>query len=269
MLWAASSGSFRVEAINCFRATEAGGISSIVSIARHRRILSGSAAAAVALQKTDDTRFLVREIAQHNSVFQQAVYPRNGRAAVIQESGAQVGPSDQALMVRVVTGDESALASLYDRYSGAIFGLLRRILGDPAAAEEVLQDLFFSLWKNAEKFDSSRGSLYGWLVVSARNRAISKLRTVRPSDTSGISQDSLEQTVSSGFNLESAVAKKELVEKVKGALDALPGPQREAVELAFFEGLTHSEIAARVDEPLGTVKTRIRTGVQVLRQALR
>jgi RNA polymerase sigma-70 factor (ECF subfamily) len=144
-----------------------------------------------------------------------------------------------------------------------------RILRDPQAAEEILQDLFFHLWGNATKFDPARGSLPAWLIVSARNRAISRLRSRRPSESVEGSNVLLEATVSSGFNLETAVARKELLDKVKGALDGLPAPQRETLELAFFEGLTHSEIAARTQEPLGTIKTRIRSAVQTLKQALR
>jgi RNA polymerase sigma-70 factor, ECF subfamily len=188
---------------------------------------------------------------------------------VNQETGAQTAPSDQALVARLVAGDEAALSALYDRYSGMLYALLMRILRDAQSAEEVLQDLFFYLWGNAGKFDPSRGSLPGWLLVSARNRAISRLRKLHPSESLDGPGSTLETTVSSGFSLESAVARKELVDKVKGALEGLPAIQREAVELAFFEGLTHSEIAIRTQEPLGTIKTRIRSAVQTLRQALR
>ena len=186
-----------------------------------------------------------------------------------QETGARTAPSDQALVANVVAGDESALSALYDRYSGMLYSLLMRVLRDEQTAEEVLQDLFFNFWANAAKFDPSRGSLPAWLLVSARNRAISRLRQRHPSESLDEPDSTFAVALSSGFNLESAVARKELVDKVKVALDGLPVIQREAVELAFFEGLTHSEIAVRTQEPLGTIKTRLRSAVQTLRQALR
>lgn len=185
------------------------------------------------------------------------------------ETGAQAAaPSDQALIARVTAGDEAALSALYDRYSGMIYALLLRILRDAQSAEEVLQDLFFYLWGNAQKFDPKRGSLAGWLIVSARNRAISRLRRLHPTESLDEPDAPLGAKLSSGFNLESAVAQKEMLDKVKGALDTLPTLQREAFELAFFDGLTHSEIAERTQEPLGTIKTRIRSAVQTLKQAL-
>jgi RNA polymerase sigma-70 factor (ECF subfamily) len=186
-----------------------------------------------------------------------------------QGSGTQIARSDQALVARVVAGDEAALSALYDRYSGMLYALLLRILRDAQAAEEVLQDLFFYLWCNAGKFDPERGSLAGWLLVSGRNRAISRLRRFHPAVSLDEPDAPLAATMSSGFNLESAVAQKEMFDKVSRALAGLPALQREAVELAFFEGLTHSEIAVRTQEPLGTIKTRIRSAVQTLRQALR
>ncbi len=129
--------------------------------------------------------------------------------------------SDQALVARVAAGDQAALAALYDRYSGMLYALMLRILRDTQAAEEILQDVFFYLWGNAGKFDASRGSLPGWLVVSARNRAISRLRKVNPGESLGGSDAIMEATVSSGFNLESAVGRKEMLDKVRRVLDGM------------------------------------------------
>jgi RNA polymerase sigma-70 factor (ECF subfamily) len=163
-----------------------------------------------------------------------------------------------------VQRDESALAVLYDRYACMISSVLQRILRDNQAAEEILQDIFFQLWNKASRFDASRGSLPAWLVVIARNRAISRLRRRNP-----VAGDALlEGMAVSPFNLESSAAQQQLVERAKASLENLPREQRAAVELAFFEGLTHSEIAARTGDPLGTVKTRLRTALETLRRTL-
>ncbi len=172
--------------------------------------------------------------------------------------------SDGALIEQVVARDERALETLYDRYSGLLHGMLVRILRDTQAAEEILQDIFYQLWNNAAKFDPARGSLSGWLLVSARNRAISRLRR----RNFGQGEELQENKVSLGFNLESALAQQQLLGKVKGALANLPEGQRRAVELAYFEGLTHSEIAQHTGEPLGTVKTRLRSAIETLKKML-
>jgi len=173
--------------------------------------------------------------------------------------------SDAALVARIVQRDESALAALYDRYSGMLSPVLNRILRDSQAAEEILQDIFYQLWRSATQFDASRGSLPGWLLVLGRNRAISRLRRHNPAS----GEELLENTVVLPTNLESTIAQQQLVGKVKGALDSLPKEQRAAVELAYFEGLTHSEIAERTGDPLGTVKTRLRSAVETLKRNLK
>ena len=173
--------------------------------------------------------------------------------------------SDAALVARIVQRDESALVALYDRYSGMLSPVLNRILRDSQAAEEILQDIFYQLWRSATQFDASRGSLPGWLLVIGRNRAISRLRRHNPAS----GEELLENTVVLPTNLESTIAQQQLVGKVKGALDSLPKEQRAAVELAYFEGLTHSEIAERTGDPLGTVKTRLRSAVETLKRNLK
>jgi RNA polymerase sigma-70 factor, ECF subfamily len=179
-------------------------------------------------------------------------------------AGTEQRESDWALIERVVAQDETALAALYDRYSGMVCSVLNRILRDTAAAEEILQDIFFQIWRTAGQFDASRGSLPGWLVVAARNRAISRLRRKSSSENDEL----FENDIILPFNLESQAAQNQMMGRVKGALDALPKEQREAVELAYFEGLTHSEIAARTGDPLGTVKTRLRSAVESLKKKL-
>jgi RNA polymerase sigma-70 factor (ECF subfamily) len=181
-----------------------------------------------------------------------------------EQLNAQRADSDWSLLARVVQRDESALAALYDRYSGLVYSEALRILRDKGAAEEILQDIFYQVWRTAEKFDRSRGSLPGWLVVVTRNRAISRLRR-----RGGRTEEELsENEVSFPFNLETAAAQNQLLERVKSAMAEMPEGQREAINLAFFEGMTHSEIASKTGEPLGTVKTRIRTALDVLRKVV-
>jgi RNA polymerase sigma-70 factor (ECF subfamily) len=178
--------------------------------------------------------------------------------------GVELRASDAALILKIVQRDESALAALYDRYASLLSSLLNRILRDTQASEEILQDVFYQLWRNAAQFDPARGSLPGWLAVIARNRAISRLRRHNPSE----GEELLETTVIVPANLENALAQQQLLARVKGALENLSSEQRAAIELAYFEGLTHSEIASKTGDPLGTVKTRIRSAVESLKRNL-
>jgi RNA polymerase sigma-70 factor (ECF subfamily) len=182
----------------------------------------------------------------------------------IERKNAEPDQSDWSLLARVVQKDDAALAALYDRYSGLVYSEALRILRDKGAAEEILQDIFYQVWRTAEKFDPQRGSLPGWLVVVTRNRAISKLRRRSTSGDDELNENSVACT----FNLESAAAQNQLLSRVRGAMQTLPEGQREAIELAYFEGMTHSEIASKTGEALGTVKTRIRSALEVLRRAV-
>jgi RNA polymerase sigma-70 factor, ECF subfamily len=179
-------------------------------------------------------------------------------------TGVELRASDAALIQKIVQRDESALAALYDRYASLLSSLLNRILRDTQASEEILQDVFFQLWRNAAQFDPARGSLPGWLAVIARNRAISRLRRHNPSE----GEELLETTVIVPANLENALAQQQLLGRVKSALENLSSEQRAAIELAYFEGLTHSEIASKTGDPLGTLKTRIRSAVESLKRNL-
>jgi len=181
-----------------------------------------------------------------------------------EDNSAPRTESDWSLLERVVRKEESALASLYDRYSGLVFAEAMRILRDNGAAEEILQDIFYQVWRTAEKFDPARGSLPGWLMVVTRNRAISRLR-----HRSGRNDEELDQNaVSVSINLESAASQNQMIGRLKSVMSGMPDTQRQAIELAFFEGLTHSEIAAKTGEPLGTIKTRIRSALEVLRRSV-
>ncbi len=172
--------------------------------------------------------------------------------------------SDAALVRRVEAGDEAALASLYDRYANLVYSVAFRVLRDRPAAEEILQDIFYQLWRTADRFDPGRGSLPGWLLVAARNRAISRLRRHNPP-----ADDPARLEVALSFNLESAVAQRQAVGKVQQSMQELPAEQRQALEMAYFEGMTHSEIAARTGAPLGTIKSRLRAAVESLRRVLK
>ena len=175
---------------------------------------------------------------------------------------------DSALIESMRTGDEAAFSALYDRYSAMLFGMLMRILRDPQAAEEVLQDLFLQLWRNAGQFDAALGSLPAWLMVIGRNRAISRLRGRRDREVLEEEEGDFANTFASSQNIEDEALRAQLAHNLSAALEQLPAEQRLAVELAYFEGMTQSEIASQTGIPLGTVKTRVRTAMQALRQIL-
>ena len=173
---------------------------------------------------------------------------------------------DSALVERIMAGDEGALEALYDRYAGMLFAMLLRILRDPGAAEEVMQDLFLQLWRGAARFDASRGSMAAWLLVIGRNRALSRLRGKERREILADSEEFSIEAMPSAGNLEDEAARAQLMRRLQGAMAALPPEQREAVELAYFEGMTQTEIAERTKCPLGTVKSRVRAAMQTLKQ---
>jgi RNA polymerase sigma-70 factor (ECF subfamily) len=170
--------------------------------------------------------------------------------------------TDLTLVTAVRSGDQTAMGSLYDRYSSVVYAAALRVLGDTGAAEDVLQEVFLQLWRNPAAFDAGRGNLGPWLAVIARNRAIDALRKRRPET------DFENVVVSVTPDMASDAEKARVLTQVRSAMAEMPGPQRKALEMAYFEGLTHSEIAARTGEPLGTVKTRIRAGLLALRKCI-
>src|SRR4051812_46516374 len=169
---------------------------------------------------------------------------------------------EREMIAGVRAGRESAMAQLYDRYSAIVYSVALRVLGDTGAAEDVVQEIFMQLWRKPESFDANRGSLAAWLAVIARHRAIDALRKRKPETDIG------DVVIALDLDLEEEAGRRIAVEKIRGALAGMPAEQRKAVELAFFEGLTHSEVAAKTGEPLGTVKTRIRSALQMLRKTL-
>lgn len=165
------------------------------------------------------------------------------------------------LLAAIRSGDEQAMGELYERYSGIVYSVALRVLGDTAAAEDILQEVFMKLWRTPNVFDENRGSLAGWLAVIARNRAIDSLRQRRPET------DIEDVVVSVEPDLVREADWSRTRDKIRGALNGMPTLQRSALEMAFFEGLTHTEIAEKTGEPLGTIKTRIRAGLKILRKA--
>jgi RNA polymerase sigma-70 factor (ECF subfamily) len=162
-------------------------------------------------------------------------------------------------VARIRAGDQQAMSELYDRYGKVVYAVALRVLQDTAAAEDVLQDVFMQLWRNPDAFDASRGSLGAWLSVISRHRSIDVLRKRKPE------VDIEDCVIAGGPDLSDEAERSLVVEKVRAALAEMDANQRKALELAYFQGLTHSEIAAKTGEPLGTIKTRIRTGLQQLR----
>jgi len=175
---------------------------------------------------------------------------------------AQGAARDAERVAALISGDEKAMARIYDGYSSLVYSVALRVTGDSGAAEDILQEVFMQLWRNPAAFDSRRGSLPAWLAVITRHRAIDVLRKRRPES------DIVDVVVSSNTNLASETERNLTVAKVRETLGGMPLAQRSVLEMAFFDGLTHTEIAAKTGEPLGTIKTRIRTGLLALREAL-
>ena len=155
------------------------------------------------------------------------------------------------------------MATFYSRHANRIYSVALRVLRDPSSAEDVLQEIFMQIWRNPTTFIATRGSLEGWLSVITRNRAIDVIRKRRPSEL----VDDLQ--LPSRQNLLAEVEHSVTLDRVKPVLATLPHEQRRALELAFFQGLTHSEIAKETGAPLGTVKTRIRVALLTLGKTLR
>lgn len=172
--------------------------------------------------------------------------------------------TDIGILDRIVARDERAVADLYDRHNRLLYGLILRIVRDRGEAEEVLQEVFVLVWTRAETYNVSLGSPAAWLVRIARNRAIDRLR----SNAVRLRAVDAAPPPVAADNPESRAAESERERTVNRALDRLPAEQRVLIEQAYFLGLTQSELAERFQLPLGTVKTRIRTGMMALREQL-
>jgi RNA polymerase sigma-70 factor (ECF subfamily) len=183
-------------------------------------------------------------------------------------SSAGAGSETSALIERIAAGDRDAFSRFYDLLAPTAFGLIRRVLRDPEAAAEVLQEVFWQVWREASQYDARRGSPEAWLVMRAKTRASDRLRSIRRRDRTFVAPVDESVARSSEEPAENPAVVAEDRSLIQSALAQLPEPQRRVIELAFFDGLTQSEIAARLGEPLGTVKTRARLGLERLRGAL-
>ncbi|MDX2260169.1 MAG: sigma-70 family RNA polymerase sigma factor [Gemmatimonadales bacterium] len=178
-------------------------------------------------------------------------------------------PDDSSLVLAMTQGDTAAMSTLYDRYAPGLLGLALRITREQADAEEVVVDTFAQAWRDAARFETGRGTVAAWLVTIARSRALDLMRARsrrgRLTDAAEVETAS-PPAMGGGFASPMAgVLADERARRIRDALLALPDAQREALELAYFEGLSQSEIAERLDQPLGTVKTRLRLGLRKMR----
>jgi RNA polymerase sigma-70 factor, ECF subfamily len=171
-------------------------------------------------------------------------------------------PSD--LLQQMASGDGDAFGRFYERYASLVFTFAVRRLGSRADAEDLLQEVFLQVWRQAQSYDPARGSPEAWLITMTRSRAIDRLRSTRRRDTILLPADEPPR-LAGGAQEEPPMRASEAKVMVEGVLTKLPEAQRVVLELAYFDGLSQSEIAARLREPLGTVKTRIRAGLERLR----
>jgi len=175
---------------------------------------------------------------------------------------------DRSALERVVRRDESGLAELYDRHARLVYSLALRIVRVPADAEDVVQDVFSQIWQQAARYDADRANVAAWLVMLTRSRAIDRLRRRRAQPDAPTHDDHPIEMADAAPLPDDRIAAAWRAVAVRSAVDALPMLQRVAIELAFYEGLTHVEIAEQLEQPLGTVKTRIRQGLRALRERL-
>jgi len=176
--------------------------------------------------------------------------------------------ADQASLARIARGDQLAFAELYDRHARLVFSLALRILQERADAEDIVQEVFAQVWSQAGRYDASRGAVAAWMLMLTRSRAIDRLRARRARPETASESNTAESVVDSAARQDLELLSAEQVTRLQRALKELPDAQRTALELAYYEGLTHAEVAARLSEPLGTVKTRIRQAVIKLRESL-
>jgi RNA polymerase sigma-70 factor (ECF subfamily) len=169
---------------------------------------------------------------------------------------------DAALLDAVAKGSQDAMAAVFDRYSRIVYCIALRVLREPGLAEDVMQEVLLQVWKRPQSFVAQRGNLAAWLSVVTRNRAIDVLRKRSPLDP----LDDIPLPDPRDMTLASEQGW--LIDRVRTALDALPAEQQGPLELAYFEGLSHTEIAEKTGSPLGTVKTRIRAGLTTIRKAM-
>jgi len=220
------------------------------------------------------SRCKCRELEAHpNCWFLRIREERKGNAilllAVVQPLPEGEQPTDAALMERILHRDAGALETLYDRYGRPVYALALRISQQPSSAEEIVQDVFLQLWRRADRYENSRGPLEPWLFTITRNRALDVLRLKREKQRRREEEDSeIAPAAVLNPDPEAEIDRTRRAEKIRVLMKSLPEMQRRSIELAFFEGMSHSEIAAATGEALGTVKSWIRGGLLKLRESL-
>jgi RNA polymerase sigma-70 factor, ECF subfamily len=175
---------------------------------------------------------------------------------------------ERGLVDRLVSRDQAALAQLHDRYARVVYALALKITGSPGEAEDVTIDTFWQVWQQANRYDAARGSVGAWVCTIARSRALDRLRSQRRSPLIGTDEPAERVEPGIDEDPEQDVFLAERAAIVRSALGELSDSQREAIELAFYQGLSHAEIANRLNEPLGTIKTRIRLGLARMRDRM-
>jgi len=176
------------------------------------------------------------------------------------------GARDESLMRRIAAGDETALARVYDQFSATVFGVARRVLGDAAAADDVVQEVFVTLWERPHLFDGKRGTLAAWLGMLAHRRAVDRVRREEASQRR--SRAVAAQPPLPPPDLDEAVTSLWMGERVRDAVNELPDEQRACVHLAYFEGKTYTQVAAILGIPEGTAKSRMRLALRKLADSL-
>ncbi len=186
------------------------------------------------------------------------------------DSGADQAREQARLLAAMARGDKAALAALYDSLARPLYSLAFRVTNDATEAQDIVQDVFLQMWNKAANFDSSRGSVFGWAATLTRNRAIDRVRMrKRRSELLAEAAPDLQPAAPAGdSDSAGSLWVQEKAGAVRSALTRLAPEQQTAIELAFFSGLTQQEIAARLNEPLGTIKARIRRGLLKLRETL-
>jgi RNA polymerase sigma-70 factor (ECF subfamily) len=187
-------------------------------------------------------------------------------AVAICHIGGRVDPDLTILIASVANGDQAAFASLYDALSPTIFGVVRRVLRDGSQAEEVTQEVFVEIWKQATRFDAERGSVRTWAVMIAHRRAVDRVRSEQSHRDRQVAVAAA--SVETPASPEDDAVDAEDRQRARAAMASLSAPQREALELAFYDGLTHVQISEHLGVALGTVKTRIRDGLIRLRTSM-
>ncbi len=181
---------------------------------------------------------------------------------------------DKAMLARAASGDQAAFAQLYDRLSGPLYSLAVRMLGDAAEAQDALQDVFLQIWRRATKYDAEQSSVFSWAMLMTRSRVIDRLRArgrrsrVVVSSTDDVNDAHAAADASVAETVTDTVDRSDEAVRVRSIVNKLPPEQRQAIELAFFSDLTHHEIAKQLNQPLGTIKARIRRGLLKLRERI-